>query len=290
MRILWVALTIAGMAAAPAIYLHRTAPRRARTSALEELLRRENRDLGSLPDGEKREVEALFWELFPGRRYGGRPVGFEWPCWVARLHPNDPGSPVAIAAVGPGLYATGQEGIFIGLVDADGNPVWGSESRTGRWMTVERVDWLTPPEIGVPCIRFEHDCSFTYFAVRDQGVGLVRFESKDHQPSRNYYCRSGVYTVGPAPTERTAEEWEGLLFSSDPPDVLQALVWLSGLQPKPSRRPLPTPNADDRNSDLFERVIGRGEVIRRIRELRESRNPWIREYARMAETPTYFSD
>jgi hypothetical protein len=104
-----------------------------------------------------------------------------------------------------------------------------------------------------------------FYGIVDKRLALLRIESEEGKVLANRYDDSHV-RLGPSPPERTKEQWEELLLSSDRVLVLEALTWIAG-----------------RNFTFLAEAVRESLVVqKRIAELAESENEWIREAAVLA--------
>jgi hypothetical protein len=82
--------------------------------------------------------------------------------------------------------------------------------------------------------------------------------------------------------KRTREEWIRSLRSKNPVEQLATLVWLSGTHlssKEPRREDASEESVDD--SKRFEAVRDAVETKKALRELSESENSWVQEYAKL---------
>lgn len=120
-----------------------------------------------------------------------------------------------------------------------------------------------------------------YYSLTDQSVRLVRLENEEGQAVSNVYYML-TYEIGPRPVAAsTDEEWARKLESADKPVVLEALTFLgarhfgdfSGAQGK------------GEFADMVERVLTSERIQQIVAQLSESGNEWIRQAAKLAESP-----
>jgi len=121
-----------------------------------------------------------------------------------------------------------------------------------------------------------------YRIVKDRLV-LVRLEDDQGKYVRNNY-EAPNHTIGPRIPDRDPSAWEASLTSTDPAEVLWALVWIGGRHadttPVGSGVRLESPE----DARAVQVVRSRESVRKKIAELTKSRNPWIAEAARMVQT------
>jgi hypothetical protein len=93
--------------------------------------------------------------------------------------------------------------------------------------------------------------------------------------------------VGPRVPRRTAEEWETAPADTEA-EILRTLYWIGGYHAAPDPKPIPNFLHEDLDeARLVADIHGRAGVQRRIVDLMQSRNPWVREAAAAAAVPHY---
>jgi hypothetical protein len=120
-----------------------------------------------------------------------------------------------------------------------------------------------------------------YYAFLKDSFALVRLEdSAGNVVPVNFHNPN--HTIGPAVPERTPEQWEAMLRSSDHAEVLRTLVWLGGEHSDP---PL---DGDGSSIERFEEsnralvTRRRPGVCERVEALTQSEDSWVREAAQQA--------
>jgi hypothetical protein len=151
------------------------------------------------------------------------------------------------------------------------------------------VAWVTPSG---PFIRFQGgqmrpafeqgDFQRQYYAVLSEQVVMVRLEDDKGQLARNHYRWTAPPKGPPVPT-RTINEWVRSLRSPNAAEQLSTLVWLSGMHlPSTVTRQADVSQENVADSKLFEAVRDSEETRKALRELVNSGNFWVQEYARLA--------
>jgi hypothetical protein len=120
------------------------------------------------------------------------------------------------------------------------------------------------------------------YALIDEKPVLIRLEDDRGAPRPNDY-RSPYDRVGEEVPERSAEDWERGLYSSELGEVLRALMWLGGLHYPPGE---PSGSEESASSRLsFAAALERPGVKARLRELLGHPHPWVAEAAAQVELP-----
>jgi hypothetical protein len=157
-----------------------------------------------------------------------------------------------------------------------------TENPLGRPLVVARVVSTGPFQIvnGVERPAFEAgEFQRQYYALCGGEFAMVRLEDHKGKIVPNHY-RWRAPTKGPEVPERTREEWIGTLTSDDPAAQLATLVWLTGAHLSSKAPRAANVNQESvAHSELFEAVRDAGETRKALRDLAESENPWVREYA-----------
>lgn len=119
-----------------------------------------------------------------------------------------------------------------------------------------------------------------YYALLGGQFVMVRLEDNEDRLVQNHYSWCAP-PKGPAVPKRTREEWIRSLSAANPVEQLATLVWLSG-QHLPSTK-MRKENIDQESVDdakLFEAVRDSADTIMALQELANSKNPWVKEYAK----------
>jgi hypothetical protein len=122
-----------------------------------------------------------------------------------------------------------------------------------------------------------------YRVVRDRLV-LIRLEDDQGRSAANSYFYPN-HTTGPKIPIRDPIEWENSLASSDPGEVLWALVWLGGAHASPTAVSQNISRENLEETEHFHAVWKRPAIQQKILRLKSSPNPWIAEAAGMALLP-----
>lgn len=143
----------------------------------------------------------------------------------------------------------------------------------GVLITLPMVDCMNGPDISRLC-----------FAFLDEEAVLVRLERESGEATRNYYYAEN-WRIGPALPEQEEEAWEESLHSKSRVEVLRALIWLGGIHRDPGSGRDFSGSESPESVRLWERTRTRPRVKARLIDLRTSEDQWIRESARLAESP-----
>ena len=115
-----------------------------------------------------------------------------------------------------------------------------------------------------------------FYAILDDRVAMVRLEDGDGRLIRKSY-HQGAPFLGPPVLDRTFEQWTDALHSTDPVEVLEALVWLSGGHKS---------STAERSADSYEESVEHSKVFEAVRGWAVSdtlvnvhwrSNPWVDE-------------
>ena len=92
--------------------------------------------------------------------------------------------------------------------------------------------------------------------------------------------------AGPAPLLRTETEWTSDLLSVDRLAVLKALVWLGGIHGDLKEGEEPRPDREEEGQIRLVRQLRQNPTVNaRLRELSQSKDPWVSEAASLALDP-----
>jgi len=121
-----------------------------------------------------------------------------------------------------------------------------------------------------------------YYALLNDKLVLVRLEDDNGQLAQAHY-RFRMSSKGPAVPNRTRDDWVRSLNSANPVEKLATLVWLSGMHLSSSETRYENHSQESvEDSKLFEAVRDTVETKKALRELANSKNSWIQEYAKFA--------
>jgi hypothetical protein len=124
-----------------------------------------------------------------------------------------------------------------------------------------------------------------YYALVGDQLVLVRLEDHEGRSVRNLYHTSAP-NLGPPVSGQTSDQWIRSLRSNNPVEQLAALVWLTGMHLSSSEPRYSNVNQESVADALtFEAVRDAPETSEALSELRNSKNRWAREYARLGLRP-----
>jgi hypothetical protein len=171
------------------------------------------------------------------------------------------------------------------LLDSAGNRITISSFEIG-WRTVLTGATMEHPsdlggyliDISISPVINGRPIANEYFAVRNNRVQLVRLEDDKSKPVQNSYEYPNSQ-IGPIPDAISIEDWRALLESSEPSEVLSALVFLGGKHFE--RNPFPENIAHESSAQVqhYKDAIGDQQIWALITKLESSGNKWIREAA-----------
>jgi hypothetical protein len=140
-----------------------------------------------------------------------------------------------------------------------------------RAMTIRKYDYLNHDVLevyGAYC--FGGSSSTQYYVLVGNSIVLAYLE-EEGKFQRNDYSSTNL-TVGPVLSQRTADEWEAALNSTDTPEVTAALMWLGGIhwdgQPAPY-------DEDKPEAEKVSQLLARASIRKRLNELSKSSDWWI---------------
>jgi hypothetical protein len=120
-----------------------------------------------------------------------------------------------------------------------------------------------------------------YYALLGDHFVMVRLEDNEKRIAQNHY-RWRAPPKGPTVPKRTRDEWIRSLSSDNPVEQLATLVWLSGTHlPSTEARQEDVNQESVEDSKLFEAVRDATETKKVLRELTNSKNLWVQEYAKL---------
>ena len=130
-----------------------------------------------------------------------------------------------------------------------------------------------------PCIEQQ------YYAIIGDRFDLVRLETSKGKIARNDYSPIH-FRAGPAPPLRTEAEWESDLLSEDRLIILRALVWLGGVHWDLKEGDELRPDREEPGQIWLVRQVRQNPTVNaRLRELSQSKDPWVSEAASLALDP-----
>lgn len=124
------------------------------------------------------------------------------------------------------------------------------------------------------------DSQFQYYALSGDHFVMVRLEDNKKNLAQNHY-RWEIPPKGPPLPTRTRDQWIASLSSAGPVEQLATLVWLSGTHLRSTDARPPNNNQEGiEDSKLFESVRDAATTKKALRQLTDSKNSWVQEYAR----------
>jgi hypothetical protein len=179
------------------------------------------------------------------------------------------------------------------VFDLQGNLLSYTEFSLGWRSSFQSVSLISNDELGLPMIRFVMGRSDLeteqFYALIGDNLSLIRLEGKAGLLRNQFVAEN--WTIGPRIPDRTSEEWEETLRSTNPGEVLAALTWIGG-----KHWDLKIPHVwSDGHSDLSPEVRKNAELVTGVRlrpsvqqrliELRDSGSRWMKEAAELALHP-----
>jgi hypothetical protein len=260
-------------------------------AALEAMRTYLGKDLERLDEAEGEQVMSIIKMLVPGRSY--RDV-WDFKPWRFWAFGNEEGDPLYLLfeADNSGPHP-GSTGIRLTLVNESSERPLEFVFHTAhrcymQGVKLEVSEGFTSPLIIIetgygpgPGPGYEQQ----YYTLIGNRIDLIRLEYANAEPARNHYYVKH-FACGPELPVQTAAEWEADFLSSDRGRVLRALVWMSGTHRK--LEPNMVDEGQEENAQsvrLVNDVRNREKVIRRLRELAESKEKWFREGAELTMRP-----
>ena len=174
------------------------------------------------------------------------------------------------------------------VFDAEGRRLTESEFLTGWRINIDDACWLVDSGHGFSCLLVRSSASINgldvgcqYYTLLQDSIALVRLEDSEGKSVQVDY-HSPNHTIGPPVPERSPEESETLLRSSDNAEVLRTLVWLGGhhSDPPQDEKGLCVERFEDATRALATRR--RPGVRSAVEALTRSEDVWVREAAQQA--------
>jgi hypothetical protein len=182
----------------------------------------------------------------------------------------------------------GNSSAHIFVFDVEGRLLTKCGFSTGWRITIEDAHWQEDSGHGFPCLLVcsapsinGADITSQYYAFLEGTFALVRMEdSAGELVTVNYHNPN--HTIGPAVPERTTEQWEAAVRSSDRAEVLRTLVWLSGDHSDPPLRldGISVERFEDASRALEARA--RPGLRSAVEDLTSSEDRWVQEAAQHA--------
>jgi hypothetical protein len=140
--------------------------------------------------------------------------------------------------------------------------------------------FITSPGPKRPAFE-QGDYQLQYYALLGTNLFLVRLEDNQGILARNHY-RWRNPPKGPEVPKRTKEAWLQSLGGTSSVERLAALVWLTGSHLPSTEERKPDHNQESvEDSKLFESVRDDSRVKSIFSGLKNHKNKWIQEYARL---------
>lgn len=239
-------------------------------SAWQVLLSFENQDLEGLDEQSGRLVRKAINELAP--RKEDRSLSFAPRLF--RTIANAKGEQrYILIEESPMVFIPGEATLRVCIFDNGGHLLNQQEFSTGMRASITGIRIREIGQLGPQTLIVQGEYVFTgtafeqYYALSGNQIVMI-------------YYRSGMAfrpisygEIGPM-IERSADEWEEALESSDTVEILSALMWLSG-----SHSDIYAAKEDNPDERKFLTVSARASVQKRLAELSESDNFWIRSAA-----------
>lgn len=212
------------------------------------------------------------------------------PWYLWRVKTGD-GSGFILFQGHPLVVIPGNSGAVVHFLDGNGNHQAHSEFSTGWRIDMTDAALAQNDLIGAQVIEVHTapsingaDIRRQIYGIFEHRVALLRIEDSRGKAQPNWYIHPN-HQLGPKAPARTEEEWESLVLSSQPADVLEALVWIGGKHRSESERPERDVHSEEtENTQLVAAVRRRRAVQKQIAELVESENQWLREAAVLAQS------
>jgi hypothetical protein len=265
------------------------------------------RDLRTLPDGDQAKFDALVGQLAPeARRFfvpdhpqtwdpgdwqaylaskPHTPWGFPRSWYLWRVADGQGQQRLVLFQGRPLVMIPDASSAHVFVFDADGHLLTKSHFLTGYRISMDDASWLTDSGHGFPCLLVRSTASINgldvacqYYALLQDSFALVRLEDSAGALVQVDY-HSPDHTIGPPVPQRTPEEWEAVLRSSDRAEVLRTLLWLGGSHSDPPLEDmgLSVEPFEDATRALVTRR--RAGVCSAVESLTRSEDGWMREAA-----------
>jgi hypothetical protein len=180
----------------------------------------------------------------------------------------------------------GGSSAHIFVFDIEGHLLTKCNFSTGWRITIEDARWQEDSGHGFACLVVYSapsingaDITSQYYALLEDTFALVRMEDRAGKSVRVNYHNPN-HTIGPSVPERTAEEWEATMRSSDRAEVLRTLVWLGGAHSDPPLRLEGVERFEDASRALQARA--RPGLRLAVEALISSEDRWVVEAAQQA--------
>lgn len=171
------------------------------------------------------------------------------------------------------VFTPGEATLRVCIFDKGGSLLNQQEFSTGMRAAIGSIKIREIGQLGPQTLIVEGE----YFL---SGTAFEQYYALSGNQIAMIYYRTGIAfrpvsygKIGPM-IERSADEWEEALESSDTIEILSALIWLSG-----SHSDIYAPKEDNSEERNFLTVRARASVQKRLAELSESHNFWIKSVA-----------
>lgn len=220
---------------------------------------------------------------------------FESPPWYIWKQKTDHGEiRYILFEAKPLAMNPGQSEARIHVFDDQWQIIYKTRFSTGWRMELVNARFKDDPSLGTKIIELRTepgvgggDIARQIYALVNDRIALLRIEDSNGNIIRNTYSYPN-HRIGPPVPIRTIDEWRMILDSGTLPEVLEALVWISGDHLHPAKVNTLKINGDD----IYDENIEQARTIEGIRNssriryivagLTHSENVWIAEAAALA--------
>ena len=254
-----------------------------RSRAWNELLSFESKPLYLLDEAQKSNLRRLISEV--GTRTEAPEAERLWrgtPFYIWKIQENTTKERVVLLEFAHSRSEQESHEARVHVFAADGGLMYWSRFPSGWDSVIKDVAIVFQPELNCFAIRVTteansngtHNGARQYYGILDNSVSLVRIEDlQGNQISKNML--NANKPVGPPLHVQTHKDLESILMSNDPAIILSALLWLETTY---DGKTIHFAKASDQGSRELTRI--ETALVRRITDLRNSLNPWIRDAAR----------
>lgn len=244
-------------------------------SAWQVLLSFENQDLEGLDEQSGHLVRKAINELAPHKENDRIPP-FE-PRLFRTIGNTKGEQRYILVEESPQFIIPGQSTLRICIFDKAGHLLNQQEFATGWRAAIASIRIRKPYQLEHQALVVQGEYYFggavfyQYYALSGNQIVLI-YNRTNYAFDPISYGSSDV-EIGPM-IERSADEWQEALESSDNVEILSALMWLSG-----SHSDIDPAKEDNSEGRKFLTVRARASVQKRLAQLSESDNFWIRSAA-----------
>lgn len=248
-----------------------------------------NQPLSKLDDHQAQRLQKAIEALV-----GKRENEFLVPRLLTKLSDSKGQTRYILIEESPLLFIPGNSGLRVHVFTLDGSLIRSSGFHTGWRIEITDVRVAYMAQIGRQALEVKSepvinggDVAKQFYALVNDDVLLIRLEDKDGHLVRNVYGAPNV-TCGFTITDRSVDEWENALKSSDTAEVLATLSWLSGTHWDP-RQPAPEYQHEEiSEAQIAAAACSSQGVKATLKTLQLSEKPWVREAASLATTTEYY--